>query len=228
MGMASFRTMVSCVLLFAFPLSLFAADSQAAMLYPHGAAWLNGAHVPASSAIFTGDMLQTRSDSGASINAAGSSITVLGDSLVQFEGSSLKVQHGGVDVATSKGVATLAGDVRVAPTSNSWTEFNVTDIDGTVRIAARKGDLTVTDDSGTTTLAQGQQTTRDDQPAQSGSDDKTAKKNKRRGDGAPAAAAGGALSSTIAVAAGGAAIAGVAIWVLTRSNAPVSPSSPGN
>ena len=228
MGIASFRKMVSCVLLLAFPLSLFAADSDAAMLYTHGAAWINGGHVPTSSAIFTGDLLQTRSDSGANINAAGSSITVLGDSLVQFEGSSLKVRHGGVEVATSKGVTTVAGDVRVAPASKTWTEFNVTDLDGTVRIAARKGDLTVTDDSGTVTLAQGQETTRDEQPPQSGSDDKSGKKNKQNGQGAPSAAKGGALSSTLAVGIGAAAIGGVAIWVLTKSTSPVSPSSPNN
>jgi hypothetical protein len=198
------------------------------MLHTHGAAWLNGAHVPASSAIFSGDLLQTRSDSGANINAAGSSITVLGDSLVQFEGSSLKVEHGGVDVATSRGVATLAGDVRVAPASNSWTEFNVTDIDGTVRIAARRGDLTVTDDSGTVTLAQGQQTTRDDQSDQSGSSNKSDKKNKKGNQGAAPAAGGGALSSNIAVGAGAAAIGGVAIWILTRPSTPVSPSTPSN
>lgn len=226
MGMAPFRKMVSCVLLLAFPVSLVASDSEAAMIYTHGAAWINGTHVPASSAIFIGDLLQTRSDSGANINAAGSSINVLGDSLVQFEGSSLKVQHGGVDVATSKGVATVAGDVRVAPASNSWTEFNVTDVDGTVRIAARKGDLTVTDDSGTVTLAQGQQTTRDDQSDQSASSDKTDKKNKKRSDGAPAAATGGALSSKLAVGLGAGAIVGVGIWILTRPENPVSPSTP--
>jgi hypothetical protein len=227
MGIASFRKMVSCLLLLAFPVSLVASDSEAGMLYTHGAAWINGVHVPASSAIFSGDLLQTRSDSGASINAAGSSINILGDSLVQFEGSSLKLEHGGVDVATSKGVATTAGDVRVAPSTNSWTEFNVTDIDGTVRIAARKGDLTVTDDTGTVTLAQGQQTTRDEQSDQSTSSDKTdKKKDKKRGGGAPPAAAGGVLSSTGAVIGGTAAIGGVAIWILTRSDNPVSPSSP--
>lgn len=224
MSMASFRKMVSCMLVLAFPVSLVASDSQAAMLYTHGAAWINGVHVPASSAIFTGDLLQTRSDSGAHINAAGSSINVLGDSLIQFEGLLLKVQHGGVDVATSKGVATLAGDVRVAPISNSWTEFNVTDVDGTVRIAARKGDLTVTDDSGTVTLAQGQETTRDDQPSSGNNSDK---KDKKRGDGAAPAATGGALSSKLAIALGTGAIAGVGIWILTRSDNPVSPSSPG-
>src|SRR6266481_1528396 len=197
MGMSAFRRMVSCVLLLIVPASLFAADSGAAMLYADGAAWLNGSHVPKSSAIFAGDLVQTRSDSAANIHAPGSSITVLGDSLVQFEGTSLKVEHGGVSVSTSKGVATTAGDVRVAPASNAWTEFNVTDIDGTVRIAARKGDLMVTDDNGTVAL--GQETTRDEQSDQG---EKKKKKDKKRGVGAAPAAGGGVLNSTIAVGVG--------------------------
>src|SRR5579863_4480944 len=178
--MSAFRKMVSCVLLLAFPASLFAADSGAAMLYATGAAWVNGSHVPNASAIFAGDLVQTRSDAAANINAPGSSITVLGDSLVQFDGASLKVEHGGVAISTSKGVAASAGDVKVAPASNSWTEFNMTDVDGTVKIAARKGDLSITDDNGTTTLAQGQETTRDEQSDQSDSK----KKNKKRAAGA--------------------------------------------
>jgi hypothetical protein len=227
MGMSAFRKMVSCVLLLGFPASIFAADSGAAMLYTHGATWLNGVRPPASSAIFSGDLVQTRSDSPANINAPGSSITVLGDSLVEFEGSSLKVEHGGVAVATSKGVATTAGDVRVAPVSNSWTEFNVTDVDGTVRIAARKGDLNVTDDNGTVTLAQGQQTTRDEQSEPSDqSTDKAKKKNRKRQEGAAPAAGGGALNSPIAIGIGGAAVAGITAWVLIKNDNPVSPSTP--
>ena len=234
MGMSAFSRMVSYVLLLGFPASSFAADSGAAMLYTHGAAWLNGAHVPASSAIFTGDLVQTRSDSGANINAPGSSITVLGDSLVQFEGASLKVEHGSVDVATSKGVATTAGDVRVAPVSNAWTEFNVTDVDGTVKIAANKGDLLVTDDNGTVTLPQGQQTTRDEQSAQSAdtntnpdtNTNKDKKKKKKRGEGAAPGATGGVLDSPVAVGVGSAVIVGVTTWVLLQGTSPVSPSSP--
>ena len=224
MGMSAFRRMVSCVLLLMLPVSLFAADSGAAMLYADGAAWLNGSHVPKSSAIFAGDLVQTRSDSAANIHASGSSITVLGDSLVQFEGTSLKLEHGGVSVSTSKGVATTAGDVRVAPVSNAWTEFNVTDTDGTVHIAARKGDLTITDDNGTVTLAQGQETTRDEQSDQSDSKDK--KKDKKRQEGAAPAAGGGILNSTVAIGVGAAAIGGVTAWVLLKSNNPVSPSTP--
>jgi len=227
MGMSALRRIVSCLLLLIVPASLYAADSGAAMLYANGAAWLNGSHVPNSSAIFAGDLVQTRSDGAANIHAPGSSITVLGDSLIQFEGVSLKVEHGGVSVSTSKGVSTIAGDVRVAPASSAWTEFNVTDIDGTVRIAARKGDLTVTDDKGTVTLAQGQETTRDEQSNQSSdnkSDDK--KKKKRRAGGAVPAAGGGVLDSPVAIGIGGAAIVGVTTWVLLQSSTPASPSVP--
>jgi hypothetical protein len=220
--MSAFRKMVSCVLLLAFPASLFAADSGAAMLYATGAAWVNGSHVPNASAIFAGDLVQTRSDAAANINAPGSSITVLGDSLVQFDGASLKVEHGGVAISTSKGVAASAGDVKVAPASNSWTEFNMTDVDGTVKIAARKGDLSITDDNGTTTLAQGQETTRDEQSDQSDSK----KKNKKRGTGAAPAAGGGILDSPLAIGIGGAVIVGVTAWVLIRNDNPVSPSEP--
>jgi hypothetical protein len=224
MGMAAFRKLVSCVLVLMVPGSLIAVDSGTAMLYADGAAWLNGSHVPKSSAIFAGDLVQTRSDSAANIHAPGSSVTVLGDSLVQFEGASLKVEHGGVSVSTSKGLATTAGEVRVAPASNTWTEFNVMDTDGTVRIAARKGDLTITDDRGTVTLAQGQETTRDEQT--DNSKKKEREKDKKRAAGASPAAGGGLLDSPVAVGVGAAAIVGVTTWVLLQNSNPVSPSQP--
>src|SRR5579863_6681455 len=225
MGMSTFCKLVSCVLLLVVPASLFAADSGAAMLYATGATWLNGGHVPNSSAIFAGDLVQTRSDSAANIHAAGSSITVLSDSLVEFEGDSLKVEHGGVSVSTCRSVATIAGDVKVTPASNAWTEFNVIDTDGTVRIAARKGDLTVTDESGTVTLAQGQETTRDEQSSQSQSQSQK-KKDKKRGTGAAPAAGGGVLNSPVAVGIGGAAVIGVTAWVLLKHEDALSPTVP--
>jgi len=55
---------------------------------------------------------------------------------------------------------------------------------------ARKGDLTVSDGRGTTTLAQGQETTRDEEPAK----DKN-KKRKQAGGGSAPAAAGGVLAA---------------------------------
>ena len=228
MAWCAFRRMVSYVLLFLFPAAMFAADSNAAMLYTSGAAWVNGAHVPrSSSAIFSGDLLQTRYDSVANINEPGSAVTVQSDSLVQFEGMSVRIEHGGVDVSTSKEMATTAGDVKVTPASYSWTEFDVVDVDGTVRIAARKGDLTIFDGKETVTLAQGQETTRQETSNDTDQDNKEGKKkNKKRFAGAVPAAQGGALNSPIAVGIGGGVILGVGTWVLLQSQNPASPSQP--
>jgi hypothetical protein len=222
MGKSAFRKMASCVLLFLFPSSLFAADSNAAMLYTNGAAWVNGGHVPrASSAIFVGDLLQTNPDSVANINQAGSTITVAADSLVQFEGSFVKVEHGGVTVATSKSVATTAGDWKISPASLNWTEFNVSDVDGTVRIAATKGDLLISDGQDTTTLQQGQETQRDETSANN-----KEHKRKKQAEGATPAAGGGILNSPIAEGVGLGIIGGVTAWVLIRNDQPASPSKP--
>lgn len=225
MNKVVFCKMVSYVLLFLFPTSIFAADSNAAMLYSNGGASVNGADVRhASSVIFPGDLLQTQSDSAANINAPGSSIIVLPDSVVRFEGSSVRIAHGGIAVSTSRGVATTAGEVKITPASKSWTQFDVVDVDGTVRIAARKGDLAVSDSEGTVTLAQGQETTRDE--SSNPSDKEKRKKKKRGGDGAAEGASGAILDKAIAVGIGAAAVAGVATWALVQSGNPVSPSKP--
>jgi len=207
------------LLVLVFPAQvMLAGDTAAAMLYTNGAAWLNGSEVPKSAAVFAGDLLQTRPDSTASIQANGSNVMVLADSLVKFQGPAVELEHGAVRVTTSRGLAARAGDVTVKPASDSWTEFQVTDVDGRVQIAANKGDVTVQDDKGTTTVTQGQTTTRDDT-----SDTDKKKKKRRRGQGAEAAAKGGVLSSTPAVVGGIAVIGGAAVWVWTRSPSPVSP-----
>jgi hypothetical protein len=123
-------------------------------------------------------------------------------------------------------MATTAGDVKVAPASNDWTEFNVTDVDGTVRIAARKGDVTVNDGKSTVTLAQGQETTRDE--SSNTPSDQKGKKNRKRAAGAAPGATGGALNSPLAIGIGGAAAIGITTWVLikmTTRSAPLSRSS---
>jgi hypothetical protein len=222
----AFRRMVSCVLVLLFPGSMLAADSNAAMIYINGAAYVNDARVPRpSAAIFSGDLLQTRPHSVANINESGSSITVLGDSLVQFQGTSVDIQHGGVAVATSKSIVATAGDVKITPASNAWTEFNVVDTDGTVRIAARKGDLMIDDGKDVVTLAQGQETTRDETNPDAKPTTKK-KRSRRQVPGATPAAGGGALSSPIAIGIGAGAIIGVTTWVLIKNDHPASPSKP--
>ena len=208
-----------------FPASMFAADTPGAMVYSHGTAMLNGSNIARSSALFLGDVVQTRADSVANITATGSSVIVLNDSLVQFEGTRVKLEHGGVTVSTSKLMSARAGLVTVLPASAALTEFEVRDVDGTVHITARKGDLTISDSKGVALLAQGQQTIRDEGTSQDDPQTSGKKKNKKAS-GTPPGAQGGILNSPIAIGAGGGLIIGGAIWVLVHSDDPVSPASP--
>jgi hypothetical protein len=215
---ALYLKILSCMMVVIFPAALFAADQPAAMLYTHGTALLNGDNIARSSAIFSGDLVQTSANSAANINASGSIVLVLNDSLVKYQGNAIELEHGGITISTSKLLTTRAGDVTVSPATSVWTEFQVRDVDGTVQIAARKGDLTISDDTGTTTLTQGQETTREDQS------DEHKKRKKRREAGAPSAAKGGILSSPWAIGIGGGAIIGGTIFVLVKTEQPVSPS----
>lgn len=212
--MQTLRTLVACSLIMLVPASLFAADSAAAMLYTNGTAWLNGSSVPKSSAVFPGDLVQTKSDSVASIRSPGSSVMVLSDSLVQMESEGVKLEHGTVHVGTSKSMVAEVGGLKISPKGNAWTEFQVSDTDGTVQIIARKGDLVLSDG---TTLPQGEQTTREE----------TDKKHKKRqGGGAVPGATGGILNSPAAIAIGAWTIGGLTAWVLVQGDDPLSPSAP--
>jgi hypothetical protein len=217
------QAVLSIVLTTLVPAQLLATDAASAMLYSNGTAWINGSAVPKSAALFNGDLVQTRTDSTASLSANGSSVMVLADSLVKFQGSAVEIEHGAVRVNTGQGLATRAGEVTIKPAGNSWTEFQVTDVDGQIQIVASKGDLTVQDQQGTTTVQQGQQTTRDDT-----SNAEKKKKRKRRGAGAATAASGGVLSSPYAMYTGLAIVGGVTTWVLLQGDDPLSPACPTN
>jgi hypothetical protein len=221
MSRSALRSLVCCLLSVLVPMQLLAGESASAMLYINGKAWLNGSEVPKSGAVFSGDLLQTRSDSTANIQAPGSNVMVLANSLVKFQGPAVEIEHGSVRVSTARGLAAQAGDVTVKPVSNVWTEFQVTDVDGRVQIAANKGDLAIQDDKGTTTISQGEQTTRDD------TSETGRKKKRRNGAGAAPAAGGGVMSSRYAVYGGVAAAGGVGIWLLLRDEPPLSPICPG-
>jgi len=213
--MLTLRKLVSLALVLLVPASMFAADSAAAMLYTNGAAWLNSVTVPKASAIFVGDLVQTRTDSVANIKAPGTSVMVASDSLVQLKDNAIKLEHGALSVGTSKNLAAQVGGLKIAPASSAWTEFQVTDTDGTVKIIAKKGDLTLSDG---TTLPQGQQTTRDETDENN--------KKKRKGGGAAPAAGGGILNSPVAIGVGSFVIGGLTAWVLVQGDDPLSPSSP--
>jgi hypothetical protein len=189
---------------------MVAADTTAAMMYIKGAAWVNGSAVSHSSAVFPGDLVQTKPDSVAKINVSGSSVSVGADSLVKFDNDNVSLDHGAVAVATSKSMATKSGEISVTPATGAWTAYELKNTNGNIVIMAHKGDLTINDSNGSKTLPAGQQTTR---YAYS------------KGGAAPAAG-GGILDSPIAIGIGVAAVAGLVTWVLVQGSDPASPSNP--
>ena len=220
MRVSRLRSVACWMMIAAVPASLSAADSNPAMLYAKGTTWINGSSVPRTSAVFPGDLVQTKSDAVASINASGSNVVVLADSLVKFDGPSLALEHGSLKVATSKGMSTSSGDITVTPASNAWTEFEMKQgADGTVQIIAQQGDVNVNNGSSTSTLSQGQQTTVDN------SAEKRRKRN-RKGGGAVPASSGGVLDSPIIIIGGAAAVGGLLTWVLVQDSSPVSQVQP--
>ena len=220
MSLRVFRPFVSLLLSLLVPAQLLSQEPASGMVYASGTAWVNGTEVPKSVAVFPGDTLQTRQDASANIGSNGSSIMVLADSLLKYEGTAVAVDRGTVRVSTGMGFAAHACEVKARPAENVPTQYQFTHNDRRVEIVATKGDVIVDDHEGSKTLKEGEQTSRED------GCEAAAKKNPKRRTGASTAASGGVLSSSIAVRTGIGIVTGITIWVLLQGDDPLSPACP--
>jgi hypothetical protein len=159
------------------PLSLLAADTGAAVVHSKGGVWVNGTEVADSTAIFPGDLLQTKPGSVANLDAEGSSVLIQAESVVKFQGNSLSLEHGSVSVGTSTGMSVHVNCIKVEPLSNDRTQYDVADVSGAVQVAAHKNDVNITQSialrkatpesssSPSAVVHEGQQATRDETTA---------------------------------------------------------------
>ena len=210
------KKIAACLLLL-MPAVLSAQNTAAAVIFPAGTVYLNGAQLSNSSAFMTGDVLQTRENGAANINVAGSSAVVDSNSIVRFQADGFSLDRGSISVATGKGRSVYARDFKITPVSGEWTQFYITRSSGSIGIIARKASVTVTCGSNTSTVKEGQQISRED-AASCGLITK--------GNGAPAAVKGPIITSDRvglgALVVGG----GLTIWVLAQGDDPVSPTKP--
>ena len=220
MSQILFRSVVSVVLTLLVPAQLLGQDSASGMVHANGTAWVNGTEVPKSVAVFPGDTLQTKQDSSANIGTNGSSVMVLSDSLVKYEGSSVGVDRGSVRVSTESGFTAHACEVKARPATNTPTQYQFTHNDRRVAIVATKGDVLVEDHEGTKTVSEGQQITRDD------GCEAAAKKNPKKRVGPARPAGGGILSSPAVLYTGIGTVVGITTWVLLQDEDPISPACP--
>jgi hypothetical protein len=174
MGVSASRHIVSWVMVILFPLSLMAADTGSAIVHSSGGVLVNGSEVADSTAVFPGDLLETRAGYVANLDATGSSVLIQAESVVKFQGDYLVLEHGSVAVGTSTSMSVHVNCIKVEPLSNDRTQYDVTDVNGTVRVAAHKNDVNIrqggalrktsseSNPSQSATVHEGQQATRDE------------------------------------------------------------------
>jgi hypothetical protein len=137
------RNFICWVMIVLLPGSLLAGDSKAAILHAQSGVWLNGAEAPDSTAILPGDLLETKPGSVANLNAEGASIVIQPESIIKFNGDSLTLEHGSVLVITSTSFSVHVDCLRVVPVTNVWTQYEVSNLSGTVQADAHKNDVNI-------------------------------------------------------------------------------------
>src|SRR5580700_4718352 len=144
MGVSALRKFVSWMMVILCPLSLAAADAGSAVLHSEGGVWVNGLEVVGSTVVFPGDLVETKPGFVANLDAEGSSVLIQPQSVVKFQGTFLVLEHGSVSVGTSTLMSVHVNCIRVEPLSAERTQYDVADVSGTVQVAARKNDVSIT------------------------------------------------------------------------------------
>lgn len=142
MSVSVTRCIVCAILAMSVPVSLL-GQTPSAILHTQGGVWLNGYEAHDATAVFTGDLLETKPGFSATLNLEGSTIVIQPESIATLQDNLLALDHGSVSVTTSKTFKVRTSCLTVVPVSNTWTQYDVTDVNGTVQVAARKSDVNV-------------------------------------------------------------------------------------
>jgi hypothetical protein len=143
LGHFHWRHLVCILLALILPLSAVAQDSASAMLRSNGIGVLvNQNSAPASMALFRDDLIETQKKAVARIEISGSTADLSPETMVQFEGDELVLDHGSLSVNTNRGLRVRVGCVTVTPVKDAdWTQYEVTDLNGKVTASALKSDV---------------------------------------------------------------------------------------
>lgn len=129
-------------MLVVLPASLL-AQTPSAIVHAQGGVWVNGYEAKDASAIFAGDLLETKPGFSATLNLDGSSVLIQPESVVKFDGDAVELDHGSVSVETSHSFKVLVHCITAVPVENAWTQYDVTDLNGSVEVSARTKDVNV-------------------------------------------------------------------------------------
>jgi hypothetical protein len=193
------RKLLSFILVF-FSIAGFGVGGTGAraVLQASGKVQVNGSASRQITTLFSGDVIRTDEDSAANIIAGGSSVLVMPGASVKFLGNGMELTEGGMAIATSEAMTATVEDLIITPAGQTLSKFEIAENEDTVVIAARQGNVAVSDGQQTSTVAEGQQTTR---------------KRKKKGGATPAGSGHRLSGTTIGIISGaaGATVAGILI-----------------
>jgi len=144
MSVSKFRRLLTWVLVILLPASLQAQETKPAILHTQGGVWVNGLEAADSSAVFPGDLLETRPGFSATLTYDGSTVSLQPETIVKVEDNLLVLDHGSLLVGTITGMRVRVHCIKVIPVSpTDWTQYEVTDVNGSVQVAAHKKDVRI-------------------------------------------------------------------------------------
>jgi hypothetical protein len=211
------------------PVSVLADDNAAAMLRSKGTGVLiNKNPAPSSTALFPNSLIETQKDAVARIETSGSTAEINAETMVQFNGDELVLDHGTVSVNTSRGLRVRVGCLTIRPVNNTeWTHYDVTDVDGKVTVSALKNDASI--DSQSSAAQQTKQSVRSNrvivhEGEQKSREEKCGGADMRKT--GSIAGKDGILNSTLVQRAGFAITGALICLGLCHNDDPISPSGP--
>ncbi|HUK46155.1 MAG TPA: hypothetical protein VLW06_01130 [Terriglobales bacterium] len=200
------------------PLSIFAADTPAGVVYGTGAVYLNGSQLSSSMPAMLGDIIETKDTSTAHVDIPGSTAIVQPNAIVRFRDGGFALDRGAISVATGKQLKVFARDFEITPTSTNWTQFEVERSAGLIHISAVKFDVEIKCGAqAPTIIREGHHLTR--------ADAQNCGLAEKEG-GAPSAASGPILGTRVAEGVGAAVAGGLLGWTLDHGDDPISPDGP--
>ena len=225
MSVSILRRVICWVLVAMLPSSLLgqagASPTGAAILHTQGGVWVNGYEATDATAIFPGDEMETKPGFSANLSLDGSTVLIQPESVAKFQGDLLELDHGSVSVGTSKGFKVRVKCITVVPVRNEWTQYEVTDVNGTAHVAALKDDVKVELGLGGKKAS----------PQPEASNDATVREGEQRSYaeseacGVPARPTAPVTGLNTKWIAAGAAGAGVLLWVLVHGSGGKTPVS---
>lgn len=118
-------------------------QAASAILHADGGVWVNGYEAHDSSAVFPGDLIETKPNASGNLVLDGSTVLLAPETVGKFQGDLFELDHGVVSVVTSKSFKVRVNCIQVVPALNEWTQYVVSDLNGSVQVTAKKLDVNV-------------------------------------------------------------------------------------